>query len=233
MQRKALLLHVVGSNTFDIFMNFADKGTTHNQAKAALTNYFKPKVNKEYERAVFRRLRQEPGEKIDAYHTRLRNAFASCSFEDLDGEIKSHVIQTTTDSKLRKHGLRDDALTLKDIIEAGRNNELTLAQNAEMEKDLHGAVQDVKNIQHKQRRSKPQAKARRRLATVRTATPMLVVPNRVQRLAGGVMCVNDKITFPNSIPKMETLVNMVSERPNVSMRLMTMTMYSWLMTLCV
>ena len=161
VQRKALLLHAMGSNTFDIFMNVADKDTTYNQAKAALTNFFKPKVNKEYERAVFRRLRQEPGEKIYAYHTRMRNGVTSCGFEDMDGEMKSHVIQTTTDSKLRKQGLKDVALTLKDIIEAGRNNELTQAHIAEMEKDLHGAVQDVKKIRHKQRRLKPQAKPQR------------------------------------------------------------------------
>ena len=142
-------------------------------------------MNKEYERAVFRRLRQEPGEKIDAYHMRLRNAVASCGFEDLDGEINSHVIQTKTDSKLRKQGLKDDALTLKDIIEAGRNNELAQAQNAEMEKDLHGAVQDVKKTSRRLstsndgRSHRRNLKARRRVATVGTATPMLVVPNRV------------------------------------------------------
>ena len=55
---------------------------------------------------MFRRLRQEPGEKIDAYHTRLRNAVSSCGFEDLDGKIKSHVIQITTDSKLRNKVLK-------------------------------------------------------------------------------------------------------------------------------
>ena len=63
----ALLLHAVGGNTFDIFMNLADHGTTFNHDKAAITNNFKPTVNKEYERAVFRRLRQETGESIDVY----------------------------------------------------------------------------------------------------------------------------------------------------------------------
>ena len=89
VQRKVLLLHAVWSNTFEIFMNLADNGITYNQANAA----FKLKVNKEYERAVFRRLRQEPGKKTDAYHTHLRNAVASCGFEDLDGELMSHVIK--------------------------------------------------------------------------------------------------------------------------------------------
>ena len=134
-------------------MNLADHGTTYNHAKAALTNYFKLTVNKEYERAVFRRLRQETGESID--HTRLRKRAASCDFASVDGEIKSHVTQTTTDSKLRKQGLTDDTLTVGDIVVAGRNNELAQAQNADMEKDVHCA--HVQKVQHrpKQRLSKP------------------------------------------------------------------------------
>ena len=117
-------------------MNLQDKSTTYSQLKTALTNYFKPKVNKEYERGVFRRIRQEPGEKIDAYHIRLRQETSSCGFTDFDEELKFHVIQTTIDSKLRKQGLSNDALTLKYIIEADRNNELAQAQNIETERNL-------------------------------------------------------------------------------------------------
>ena len=104
---------------------------------------------------MFRRLRQETGESIDVYHTRIRKAAASCDFASVDGEIKSHVIQTTTDSKLRKQGLTDDTLTVGAIVVAGRNNELAQAQNADMEKDLHCA--HVQKVQHrpKQRLSKP------------------------------------------------------------------------------
>ena len=47
VQKKTLLLHAVGENTFDIFMSLADHGTSYNHAKAALTSYFKPKVNME------------------------------------------------------------------------------------------------------------------------------------------------------------------------------------------
>ena len=83
MQRKVLLLHAVGGNSFDIFKSLADHGTTYNHAKAALISYFKRKVNKEYERAVFRRRRQETGETIDVYHTRLHKTAASLRFHGL------------------------------------------------------------------------------------------------------------------------------------------------------
>ena len=164
-------------------------------------------MNKEYERAVFRRLRQETGETIDVYHTRLRKAAASCDFADVDGEIKSHVIQTTTDSKLRKQGLTDDTLTVRDIVVAGRDNELAQAQNAEMEKDLHcGADKHVKKIQHrpKQRLSKPAQGKQHREQTCRHCG------NKYPHVCGIQSCpafgrtcyfVNKQIILQNSVPK--------------------------------
>ena len=61
--------------------------------------------------------------------------------ETLDAEIKSHIIQTTADQKVRKMGLKDDRLTLNDLLVAGRSNEFALAQSSEMEKDPHVANQ--------------------------------------------------------------------------------------------
>ena len=83
-------------------------------------------IHKEYDRAVYRQIRQ---------------LASSCGFTDLGGELISHVIQATTDSKLRKQGLKNDALMLKDIIEAGRNN--VFAQDIDMERDLTGVRQDI------------------------------------------------------------------------------------------
>ena len=60
-QKKALLLRAVGVKTVDIFVNLPDKATTHDHAKAALTNYLKTKLKNEYKGAVFRRIHQEPG----------------------------------------------------------------------------------------------------------------------------------------------------------------------------
>lgn len=83
---------------------------------------------------MFLWIRQEPGEDIDACHTRLRQAASSCGFINLYRELKFHVIKTTSYSKLRKASQELYAHT----IEAGRNNELDQAQNIEMEWDLTG-----------------------------------------------------------------------------------------------
>ena len=52
-RKKAMLLHTVGPKTHDTFLSLPDQGTTYDEAKRALTNYFKPKVSLEYEKAVF------------------------------------------------------------------------------------------------------------------------------------------------------------------------------------
>ncbi|XP_033112572.1 uncharacterized protein LOC117113377 [Anneissia japonica] len=135
-QKRALLLHAVGPRCFEIFDSLPDTGTTYAHAKVALSNHFRPKVNIEYERAVFRRLRQKSDEKLDSYHTRLRKAAGTCNFQSIDQELKSHIIQTTTDSKLRKQGLKEDGLTLAEILQIGRSNELAQVQNSDLEKDL-------------------------------------------------------------------------------------------------
>ena len=132
-QQRAILLHSLGSDTFDKLQSMSQTGTTYNEAKTKLSTFFKPKVNVEYERAVFRRIRQLPDETIDAYHTRLRIAAGSCSFYSMDSEIKSHIIQTTRDTKLRKKGLLG-ALSLDEIIAEGRNNELCDKQSRDMER---------------------------------------------------------------------------------------------------
>lgn len=160
-QKRALLLHSVGQVTFEKFQTLAGTGDDYKTAKDKLTDYFKPRVNKEYERALFRRLRQNKDETIDSYHTRLRQACSTCGFEDTDGEIKSHIIQTTTDSKLRKVGLRDDQKTLNDILDLGRNNELCQAQNMDMERQLdsRGVIKDVNMISRGRNQNKGQPRS--------------------------------------------------------------------------
>lgn len=66
-RKRALLLHYAGEEVYDIFDTFADTGNDENydQAKDALKNYFEPKVNKEYERYVFRQTKQSKGETVD------------------------------------------------------------------------------------------------------------------------------------------------------------------------
>ena len=116
-QQRALLLHCVGPNTYKLeTMDVAE--ATYKAAHEALTSYFNPKVNLEYECAVFRRAKQEKGESIDAYFIRLCELAATCNFAD---RIKSQLIQMTSDSRLRMYALAKNK-DLDEILTEGRSN---------------------------------------------------------------------------------------------------------------
>ena len=121
-RKKALLLHLAGEGVFDIFEglvlaeipNDADPAVTnvYTVAKQALDNHFAPKKNIEFERFTFRSTKRLSTENIDSYHARLRSLAKYCDFAEVDKEIKSHIIQTTRSSRLRRRALADPSLTL-------------------------------------------------------------------------------------------------------------------------
>ncbi|XP_071954134.1 uncharacterized protein [Antedon mediterranea] len=133
VRKRALLLHFIGPGNFNTFEMLPNKGMTYVQAKEALKNYFLPSSNSEFERSKFRKLQQNKSESIDVYHIRLREQADKCDFHDISGEIKSHIIQSTTDSKLRKFGLKTGGCTLDELLLHGRTNELATKQSNEME----------------------------------------------------------------------------------------------------
>ena len=77
-RQRALLLHYAGEQVYDIFETLTDTGESDDFDKACekLTAYFSPKKNIEYEVYVFRKEKQEIGETLDTYHTRLRRLAA-------------------------------------------------------------------------------------------------------------------------------------------------------------
>jgi hypothetical protein len=95
-RRLALLLHYAGSEVEDVFEtlpgNEGDKNT-YSKAKPLIKTYFQPKKNVELKVFSFRRCRQEPGENMDAFATRLLQLTTRCNFNDSDLEIKLQIIQ--------------------------------------------------------------------------------------------------------------------------------------------
>lgn len=94
----ALLLHFVGEDTLDIFDTLPDTeaadGEDHlDKAVNAMTAHFAPKQNREYEVYKFRQEKQDTGEDITSYHTRLKRLAQTCQFADNEREIKTHIIQ--------------------------------------------------------------------------------------------------------------------------------------------
>ena len=143
-RKKALLLHYIGEETYDIYdslpqgapavdPNAADQPTVYEIAKQKMTDYFAPKVNVDYEIHKFRQIVQEENEPIDAFHTRLRQAAIYCDFQDIDREIKLQVIHACHSRRLRRKGLKTTGITLTQILDEGRALELAENQAKTME----------------------------------------------------------------------------------------------------
>ena len=138
-RKKALLLHYLGEETYDIYDTLhveAPQGdqTVFDMAKEALTAHFAPAANKEFEIYKFRQAKQGDTETITSFYTRLKQLASTCGFAVMDNEIKSEIIIGCTSAKLRKKGLQQENLTLQDILKEGRAMELSTTQNAEIEK---------------------------------------------------------------------------------------------------
>ncbi|XP_069129130.1 uncharacterized protein [Argopecten irradians] len=139
-RKKALLLHYAGEEVQDVFSTLPLLGPpegedldVYKQATEALQAYFTPKKNREYERYKFRQAKQKEGEDIMTYNTRLRKLGENCEFLDLEEEIKSQIIQSCSSTRLRRRVLRDDDMTLGDILKLARSLELSDEQTKEIE----------------------------------------------------------------------------------------------------
>ena len=96
--------------------------------KRALDNHFNPQRNTEFEKYTFKTSKQQQGETIDAYHARLRSLAKYCDFSSVDSEIKSHIIQTCTSSRLRRRGLTNKDITLQELVDLARSMEIAERQ---------------------------------------------------------------------------------------------------------
>ena len=90
----------------EIFETLAETCEDFATAKEKLTEYFDAKKNVEYEIHTFRQTKQNPGEHMNAYHSRLRQLAATCEFADVDKEIKSQIILSCLSQRLRRKALR-------------------------------------------------------------------------------------------------------------------------------
>lgn len=165
-RKQALLLHYAGEEVFDIFESFsaAQKGEDEGNAddsyakvKTSLSTYFEPKKNVEFEVFKFRQMKQEPGETVDNFCTRLRLLAATCDFTNTDRELKSQILQGCTSTRLRRRGLRDE-MELENLLKTARSLEISDVQATEMEADeAVNAVYRNKHPQQGGRRSNTQS----------------------------------------------------------------------------
>ena len=132
-RKRALLLHYAGEEVNEIFETLPNTGDNYDTAVARLTEYFSPKKNTEFEVYKFRQAKQEHGESIDTFHTRLRQLALTCEFGENDREVKSQIIQGCSSTRLRRRALRED-MNFDDLLKLARSMELADRQANEIEK---------------------------------------------------------------------------------------------------
>ena len=131
----ALFLYQVGSRVREIFCQLPDTGEDNDldTAVTKLNEYFEPQKHRLYEVNKFRQAAQENNESIDQYYTRLRSLAERCAFADSDFEIMLQIVLKGSSSRLRKQALHDPKMTLKDLLIAGRQLEMSSFEAANIE----------------------------------------------------------------------------------------------------
>nr|XP_023027730.1 uncharacterized protein LOC111515762 [Leptinotarsa decemlineata] len=122
-------LHHIGDDAYDLYTSLPDPASSssdneYDKAKLKLSNYFKPKINVEFEIYNFRQAKQLHGETLDQYYARLLKLFKNCNFDDHKKEIKSQIILSTNSTRIRRIALSEQ-LTLEELLAKGKTFETT------------------------------------------------------------------------------------------------------------
>ena len=101
-----------------------------------LSAYFLPKRNVIYEIFQCHQAKQLPGESVHQYSTRLRHLAATCECADIDSEIEADIIQNCTSKRLRRYAIREEMVTLANLLATARAFEVSDHQAKGMEYSL-------------------------------------------------------------------------------------------------
>lgn len=89
---------------------------------AKLNNHFTPMVNKDSAHSKLDKMHQNEGELVAQYYVRLRKQALKCQFADTDDAIRSKLLQTMRDNKLRREAMVKK-YTLTDLLKHASSKE--------------------------------------------------------------------------------------------------------------
>lgn len=126
----ATLRRVMGSGCRHIHKHnlglSAEQGKDPEVILDALEEYFKPARNVIFERYMFGICKQDEGEPIDSFVTKLREKAASCEYGQLREDlIRDRLVLGVSDESVRRRLLREKDLTLASAIDICRAAEMT------------------------------------------------------------------------------------------------------------
>ena len=138
-QKEAILLHVGGMRLQEVYFTLPDLTQdgwadldAYEKAVKKLDAYFAPKVNEAYERHKFRKLKQQQGESVAHFVSKLRVQSDLCNFTNTaEGEknVRDQLIDGCISDKLKKLLLeKGNDLTLEKAISIANSLELVQRQ---------------------------------------------------------------------------------------------------------
>ena len=143
-----IMLSYAGKEAREIYktLPWTSEGDAHKFDKVleAFQNYCSLRKNIIYERYTFWSLRQEEGESIDAYLTRLKVKIDTCEYnkEGWPAAVRQELIRDKfvfglTDDSLKERLLREASLTLSKAIEIAQRSESSKQQIKDMTRSSH------------------------------------------------------------------------------------------------
>ena len=142
-QKRAILLHLAGAEVQEIFETLPDTGDDYKTALEKLNAHFNPCKNIAFERHVFRQATQRADESMDAFVTRLRTLAKTCQFDtdtSLDEMLRDQVIEKCASNALRRRLLREQELTLNNLLSLARSFQLADRQALEIEQKFESST---------------------------------------------------------------------------------------------
>ena len=129
-----MLLQMAGPETQEVFDTVTPENDTYDKALEALISHFLVKTSVPFERHVFHQTKQNAGQSVEHFVTRLRKLTASCEYgNQTEEQIRDQVIATCSSTGLRKELLTEPDLTLAKVIEIAQVMETAHHQVKEIE----------------------------------------------------------------------------------------------------
>ena len=130
-RKRGLLLHCAGTEVQELFETLQDPGSSEDAGEDNADEYqralrtrdahFSAQLDEPFERHVFRNLKQEEGETVNQFITRLRRQADNCNWDNADELIRHQVIDKCRSADLqRKRLLKGTHLTLEKVQEIAR-----------------------------------------------------------------------------------------------------------------
>lgn len=148
-RKRALLLYLGGKQIRQIYDTYVDTENTYDSALTILNTHFERAENLSYERFKFHSAKIFPNENVLTYMTRLRKLVKSCKFDEYSPEdaLVDHYISTCGNNALRRKLLREEKLTLDNLIKIVSTSELVENQVKVMDKgNLENTTEEINRI---------------------------------------------------------------------------------------